>query len=189
MSLINRTGLTVGVLAAVLAAANAQAEPERVGDWQVDTRAAPTGPIDPLCVLVSPTIDGVRFWLQNTPVGAGAGEKGSANFQLVLVDALSPAPAAEIGSATVSIPGQKSWTVPATYAVPTTGPKGLISFVLEPDIHAVLRSFRNGSKVDVEVPLTGGASKSFSVDLSGSAVALNAYRECLGKSKLRAKTN
>lgn len=152
---------------------------EDVGGWIVETRSRPGEEIDPLCVLSSPTVEGMFIRFHN-PRGAGPTVRGQGVFQVFTDRIISDQDKLVLPQVSIRIDRTERWKKDVGWSKYSETLRTL-TVVLDDKIDALIGPFATGREVEVVVSAPDGKEHSFAVKLTGSYRAFALYEKCLAK--------
>lgn len=148
------------LIAIVAAVSSLPAHAQRVGDWEVTTKADPA-----TCAVLSPA-GPTRVRIENQ-------EGMSAKLVVILEEKVIDSASSTLEGVTFGVDGHKNWT-PANVNWNEYLTGGFIYAVVASDMKEVLVPISKGNRLDVSVN-----GNTYSVPLKGSSRAMKAFEKCL----------
>lgn len=171
---IMRIALLIAAMTLMISPANSQEDQHR---WTITGAFTIGNNPSTICALQFPSGDGEpRLRLSNrTQPGATPGPLGSARLELIDLDGVTAAGAAE--SVAVSVEGIMNWIdLKGRWQTDADG-RGRLVVYLDPDVRKVIAPLSRGYSVSIQVP--GNEGRTYQYALNGSARALTKFQRCL----------
>jgi hypothetical protein len=180
---MTRTVPTMLLMAVLCTGAEAADRTETIDGWTVITRTGQAEGVTPMCILNSPTADGVRLQLVNSPrPGLADTELGSGRVALILPDPLIGEPKGTIAGALYNVPGLQKWGPLEAFWSRLENGGGYVAAFLEDSVLEVLRPMFLGERLEVRFPASDQSpGKSYGISLEGAAAAISVYQDCLSQ--------